>query len=98
MTPEEACADKKFCCTLINGEMHLKHRDAFYYQIQGQMMVTGHKWCDFVFWTNNTSTANSTHTSTIGYAKGFVQKLLQPGLLYFSEHALFPELVTGRIK
>lgn len=98
LTPEEACGDEKFCCELIDGTVQLKHKHAFYYQVQGQMMVTGHRWCDFVFWTNNTTDANSTHIETITLDEEFVSKELLPGLLYFAEHALFPEVITKRIQ
>ncbi|CAN7985552.1 unnamed protein product, partial [Ixodes hexagonus] len=73
MTPEEACADERFCCALVDGEVHLKRSHAFFYQVQGQMM-------------------------TIYYDEEFVEGELLPGLLYFSEHALFPEVITHRIR
>lgn len=62
------------------------------------MAVTGHKWCDFVVWTNNKTVARSTHTETIVFDEKFVEGELLPGLLYFAEHALFPEVLTGRIR
>lgn len=62
------------------------------------MAVTGHQWCDFVFWTNNTTVANSTHVETIAFDKKFVDGALLPGLIYFAKHALFPEVVTGRVR
>ncbi|XP_040066913.1 uncharacterized protein LOC115328755 [Ixodes scapularis] len=99
LTPLEACKqDKKFCCEEVGGEIRLKKRHAYYYQVQGQMAVTGHKWCDFVVWTNNKTVARSTHTETIFFDKKFVEGELLPGLLYFAEHALFPEVLTGRIR
>ncbi|KAG0426985.1 hypothetical protein HPB47_025929 [Ixodes persulcatus] len=99
LTPLEACKqDKKLCCNEVGGETHLKKRHAYYYQVQGQMAVTGHKWCDFVVWTNNKTVARSTHTETIVFDEKFVEGELLPGLLYFAEHALFPEVLTGRIR
>ncbi|CAN7943185.1 unnamed protein product, partial [Ixodes hexagonus] len=73
LTPEEACGDERFCCTLIDGTVQLKREHAFYYQVQGQMM-------------------------TVTLDEEFVGKELLPGLLYFSEHALFPEVITNRIR
>ncbi|KAG0432518.1 hypothetical protein HPB47_020769 [Ixodes persulcatus] len=99
LTPLEACKqDKTFCCEEVGGEIRLKKRHAYYYQVQGQMAVTGHKWCDFVFWTNNKTVARSTHTETIVLDEKFVEGELLQGLLYFAEHALFPEVLTGRIR
>ncbi|CAN7998324.1 unnamed protein product [Ixodes hexagonus] len=46
LTPEEACGGERFCCALIGGTVQLKREHAFYYQVQGQMMVTGQRWCD----------------------------------------------------
>ncbi|CAN7949956.1 unnamed protein product [Ixodes hexagonus] len=98
MTPVEACQDRKFCCKDVAGSVHLKKTHAYYYQVQGQMAVTGHKWCDFVFWTNNGTAARSTHIETIAFDEKFAKRELLPGLFYFAEHALFPEVVTGRIR
>lgn len=98
MTPEAACQDKKFCCEMVNGEVTLKTTHAYYYQVQGQMAVTGHTWCDFVVWTNNTDFANSTSIERVMFDKSFWVTNILPGLLYFAEHALFPEVITKRVK
>jgi len=50
-TPEECCADKSFFCSLNNGVVTLRHDHKYYYQVQGQMGVSGRRWCDFVVWT-----------------------------------------------
>ncbi|KAG0435793.1 hypothetical protein HPB47_018319 [Ixodes persulcatus] len=97
-TPEKACQDRKFCCELVNGDVRLKKTHAHFYQVQGQMAVTGHKWCDFVVWTNNKTVARSTNIETISFDAKFVERELMPGLLYFAEHALFPEVLTGRVR
>ncbi|CAN7981275.1 unnamed protein product [Ixodes pacificus] len=97
-TPAEACQDRKFCCELVDGDVRLKKTHAYFYQVQGQMAVTGHKWCDFVVWTNNETVARSTNIETISFDAKFVERELMPGLLYFAEHALFPEVLTGRVR
>ena len=48
LTPEEACADPNFYCHLVNGKPELKKDHPYYYQVQGQLGLTGLKWCDFV--------------------------------------------------
>ena len=48
VTPEEACADPNFYCHLVNGKPELKKDHPYYYQVQGQLGLTGLKWCDFV--------------------------------------------------
>ena len=50
-SPEEACVDKTFCCSLVNGKITLKRNHSYYFQVQGQMAITDSKWCDFCVWT-----------------------------------------------
>lgn len=33
------------------GSSKLKRSHAYYWQVQGQLLVTGMQWCDFVVWT-----------------------------------------------
>ena len=51
--PLDACADKTFCLEITdNGVAKLKKGHEYYDQVQGQMALTGAKWCDFVVYTN----------------------------------------------
>lgn len=51
-TPEQACTNKGFFCTLENGvSVKLKRNHPYYSQIQGQLAITQRKWCDFVIYT-----------------------------------------------
>ena len=43
--------DNSFCCSLVNGYPTLKQNHDYYYQVQGQMAITGVHTCDFVVWT-----------------------------------------------
>ncbi len=47
----DACQDVKFCLALENGKPMLKKNHDYYYQIIGQLAVTGAEFCDFVVWT-----------------------------------------------
>lgn len=49
----EACAEAQFCCALTDGRPHLKKTHAYYHQVQGQMAITGLRWCDFVVWVGH---------------------------------------------
>ena len=53
--PREAAAmDKDFCLasgTPGNNDLYLRKSHHHYSQVQGQIMVTGAKWCDFVVYT-----------------------------------------------
>lgn len=63
--------------------------------MQGQVAVTGCKWCHFVIWAEG---HGSTHIETIDFDEKFFHEDVLSGLLYYAEHALFPELLTCRIK
>ena len=42
-----ALNDNKFCLKMDNGELHLSHEHAYYYQVQTQMFVCNANYCDF---------------------------------------------------
>ena len=51
-TVEEACSSiKSFCSESVEQRPCLKTSHDYYYQVQGQMAVTGIHVCDFVIWT-----------------------------------------------
>lgn len=98
MTPEEAYLDKNFFCELRDVAVCLKRNHGYFFQVQGQMAVTGHQWCGFVVWTNNTGYTNTTNVERIPFDRSFWDTQLLPGLLHFARHALVPELLTRRIR
>lgn len=53
LSPEECAKDPDFYCAIDpeSGLCKLKPGHKYYYQVQGQMALTGMKWCDFVIWT-----------------------------------------------
>ena len=56
MTPEEACLDRQFCCTIQENsdgtkQVVLKRNHLYFAQVQGQMAVGERPWCDFVIYT-----------------------------------------------
>ncbi|XP_028129072.2 uncharacterized protein LOC114325263 isoform X1 [Diabrotica virgifera virgifera] len=52
VTPEEGIRSKLIqCATLENNVFKLKREDKYYYQVQGQLFVTGRQYCYFVVWT-----------------------------------------------
>ena len=53
VTPLEACSDPNFFMEKISDTQCRRKRDHVYYgQVQGQMGVTGAKWCDFIMYTS----------------------------------------------
>lgn len=52
MTPETAChGDSQFHLEIQNDFPVLKKGHKCYHQVQGQMGISGAKWCDFVTYT-----------------------------------------------
>jgi len=52
-TIQEACQNLKFCCEILDANPTLKVNHEYYYQIQGQLAITGAEWYDFVVWLGN---------------------------------------------
>ncbi|KAM7306868.1 uncharacterized protein ISCGN_010524 [Ixodes scapularis] len=101
-TDLEAAKQKNFCCEVVGLEMRLKRKHPYFFQVQGQMAVTGHKWCDFVIWTEDLEDTESKgmthHIETIDFDKRFFDEEILLGLLHFSKHALFPGTLTRRLR
>ena len=52
-TIQQACNDYPgFCCRVAGDAIHLKRNHNYYFQVQGQLAISGLKWCDFFVWTN----------------------------------------------
>ncbi|XP_064472852.1 uncharacterized protein LOC135387680 [Ornithodoros turicata] len=96
-TVQHACTDKAFCAELANGNVCLKRSHAYYYQVQGQLGVTGKPWCDFVICTNHPELHHCLSVERIYFDKDFWKEMCE-GLLYFYRFAVIPELLTRRIR
>ena len=44
--------DKGFCLQFQDGQLRLKKKHPYYWQVQGQMAITNTSWCDFVVWVS----------------------------------------------
>ncbi|XP_062572904.1 uncharacterized protein LOC134234867 [Saccostrea cucullata] len=79
---------------LINksGELSLKSNHSYFAQIQGQMHVTGRKWCDFFVYT-----CNGTFTENIEYNETYFTDILK-SLQYFFFSFVLPELKSYSIE
>ena len=51
VTPVDACSDKNFYLELCDNKPKPKEDHEYYDQVQGQMGLTGAKWCDFIVYT-----------------------------------------------
>lgn len=97
LTAEDACSDKRFFCEIVDGEPTLKKKHS-YYQIQGQLAIAEYKWCDFVVYTAHEVPGQDIHIQRIYFDEQFWCNVILPGLLYFYERAILPELLTCRVK
>ena len=81
-------ADNTFCCQIINGDPTLKPNHDYYYQIQGQMAITGVHTCDFVVWT-----PLNFLVITVPFNDDFWKSHCYPTLKDFYFNVMLPEIV-----
>ena len=87
MTVEQACCElKSFCCNL--DKPHLKSDHDYYFQVQGQMAITGIHKCDFVVWT-----PKDVFVQNIPFDSQFWNDKCLPKLKYFFFYFVLPEIV-----
>ncbi|KAK7477395.1 hypothetical protein BaRGS_00031371 [Batillaria attramentaria] len=92
VTPEEASRDKNFFCALVGDDVCLKKDHNYYYQVQGQMGISGRSWCDFVVWT-----LKGMSVERIPFDEGLWQAILTK-LKDFYVGAVIPEIFTHRVE
>lgn len=93
-TPEEACLDRQFCCTLQEStdgtkQVELKREHPYFAQVQGQMAVGKRPWCDFVIYT---SQGLSVHR--VLFDNDYWEDTLLPKLVSFYDNCIAPEIVS----
>lgn len=74
-----------------NGKLSLKKNHHHMYQVQGQLHITGYKWCDYVVWT-----PSGLHIERIQYSETFWEKKMFPNLKWFYFNCLLPEVASPR--
>ena len=87
-TVEEMYDDASFCCSLVNGKPTLRQDHDYYYQVQGQMAITGIHTCDFVVWT-----PLNFLVITLVFDEGFWKTQCYPSLKNFYFNIMLPEIV-----
>ncbi|XP_049527530.1 uncharacterized protein LOC119459075 [Dermacentor silvarum] len=100
MTAEDASKDSKFCCMLKDGQIQLKQDHAYYYQVQGQMATTGHKWCDFVIWTKaqKPNEMHHIHVERIFFDQSFWESDMLPAILHFMQKSFIAEVLRRHVR
>ena len=93
MSPLEACADETFYAENVNRKLRLKRGHQYYFQIQGQLVITGANWCDFVIYTNKgisieriTSDPQVWDVLNEGLKKSYFEHFTAPASVEFSNH------------
>ena len=87
VTPLDACTDPKFFMEETSDtECKLKEDHPYYAQVQGQMAVTGAKWCDFIVYTSKGIYVKRIPFDPVFWA-GLEQKLLSYYFDHFIEFA-----------
>ena len=89
-----ACAmDSDFYCSVDDcGMVKLKRSNQYYFQVQGQLAISGRKWCDFMVWTLKGWTVERI------YVDNECWNNMLPRLKVFYVKFVLPELFTERIK
>ena len=84
VTPLEACSDSNFFMEKISDtKCRLKRNHPFYTQVQGQMGVSGAKWCDFIVYTRK-----GIYVERIAFDPVFWENLRIELLDYYFKHFL----------
>ena len=93
VSPLETCADERFFAENVNGKPRLKRGHQYYFQIQGQLGITGASWCDFVIYTNKgmsieriTSDPQFWDVLNEGLKKSYFEHFIAPASVEFSNH------------
>lgn len=96
-TVAEACASADFCCELRDGKVALKRDSPYFYQIQGQMGISGRTWADFVVWTPKDNTNKTIHIERI-YFDSKLWSGMKVKLHAFFVKGVAAEMFSSRVK
>ena len=81
---QEMYSDSSFCCSLVDGHPTLTQEHDYYFQVQGQMAITGIHTCDFVVWT-----PIDILVLTISFDQHFCNTRCYPAILSVAQNSVF---------
>lgn len=81
------------CLEIKNGCLQLKKTHRYYYQVQGQLNITGRSYCDFIVLTDK-----DFFVEKIEKDEHLWTNVMVPKLKKFYLHCMLPEIVDSRIK
>ena len=85
-----AVTDPNFCLEVFQGELRLKRKHNYFYQIQGQLRVANRASCYFLVWS-----PTEHHLEVIDFEPDFWEEI-EESLEQFYMHCLLPELADPR--
>ena len=89
LAPEEAATNSDFMLRKApDGRLCLKNNHIYVSQIQGQMAIGSHNWCDFIVYTSK-----GINVQRIKFDQHFWENELRPKLKSFYDLCLGPEIV-----
>lgn len=71
-----------------NGFLTLKKGHAYYYQVQGQLLVSGMQWCDFMLWAQEDYFVQRIYSDTS------VHKFIREKVDYFYFYTYMPKYLS----
>nr|CAI5863127.1 unnamed protein product [Callosobruchus analis] len=86
------CTKKNVCYRVADGKVTLKQNHDCYYQVQGQLNITGRGYCDFVMYTDNDFFIERMYRD-----RNLWNEQMVPKLSAFYHLCILPKLVDGRI-
>ena len=91
-SPVMAAKDTDFYLNELGHELQLKKNHNYYFQVQGQLAISGRKFCDFVVWT-----LHGYSVEKICFDPQLWQDMSQK-LQSFYFNCIMPELWSERVK
>jgi hypothetical protein len=91
MTIQECCEDPHFFLSNANGEIKLKQKHVYFYQVQGAMATLKLQWFDFVVFTSK-----DLHVERIYFDKTLWENVMLPELTRFYFQYVLPRVISGK--
>ena len=86
-TIDEACEDKTFFLSKVDGKFFLKRNHNYYYQVQGSLGILQLKWSDFIVYTKK-----GLHVERIHFDDKLWKQTMLPQLTEFYFEYVFPQI------
>ena len=92
-TPVALAGNPKFCLEKRAEIPKLKTTHKYYYQVQGELAITGMAWCDFVIWTEG-----GLFVQRVPFDEDLWQSVMLPKLVQFYSEHVVAEILCRRLQ